>query len=210
VTEAIRLRAVKARVAIEAGALRGRSLLEQIDAVPFRDRDAWIDELLGFDDPPADVALPRGSVPYLPCGVDEIVAMVCEVPVGADDVLVDLGAGVGRVLILAHLLTGARAVGIEIQEHLVVEARARCEALGIRGVTFEHANAAEIDLEGTVFFLYAPFNGEMLTAVLRRIEAVARRRPIVVAAVGVELDGVPWLHARETSCISLMIYETRP
>jgi len=32
---------------------------------------------------------------------------------------VDLGAGVGRVVMLAHLLTGARAHGIEVQKELV-------------------------------------------------------------------------------------------
>jgi len=208
VNDAIRLRAATARAAIEAGTLRGSALLAEILAVPFGERDAWIDELLGFAALPADAELPRGSVPYLPCSVEEIVTMVREVPVGADDILVDLGSGVGRVVILAHLLTGARAVGIEIQEHLVAEARARCHALGVHGVSFEHANAAEIELDGTVFFLYAPFNGEMLTAVIRRIEAVARRRPIIVAAVGVELDSVPWLSARTTSCVSLMLYDS--
>lgn len=204
----LRQRAHNARAAIEAGTLRGAALGEEILAIPFGDRDAWIDELIGFDALPADAPLPRGSVPYLPASVEEILTMVREVPVSADDVLVDLGSGVGRVLILAHLMTGARAVGIEIQEHLVAEARARCKALCIRGVTFDHANAAEIDLDGGVFFLYAPFNGEMLTAVLRQLQAVAQRRPIIVAAVGVELEGVPWLRARKTSCVSLMIYES--
>ncbi len=207
--DAIRLRAVRARAEVEAGTLRGDELLAQILAVPFLDRDAWIDELLGFAAPQPDAPLPRGSVPYLPCGIDEIVTMVREAPLRADDLFVDLGSGVGRVVLLAHLLTKARAHGIEIQDHLVAQARARCEAMRIHDVSFTHANATEIELEGSIFFLYAPFNGEMLTAVTRRLEEVARQRPIIVAAVGVELDSVPWLRARETSCISLMLYDSR-
>jgi SAM-dependent methyltransferase len=178
-------------------------------SVPYLERDAWIDELLGFPVPPADVALPRGSVPYLPCGVDEILAMVQDVPVGADDELVDLGSGLGRVLVLAHLLSGARARGVEIQEHLVRSARARCAELGIAAVSFVHADAAELELDGSICFLHAPFNGDMLARVLGRLEAVARRRRIVVCTVGLEFHDVAWLQPRTTTSRSLMLYDSR-
>jgi hypothetical protein len=186
--------------------LRGAQLLELLRSVPFTDRDAWTDELLGIEPPPPDMPLPRGAVPYLPCGVDEIVTAVLEAPVGADDVLVDIGAGLGRVVILAHLLSGARAHGIEIQVPLVEQARARAVELQLPHVTFAHADAASSDVDGSVFFVYAPCNGEMLDRVLDRLAAVARRRRIVVAAVGVELD-VPWLRARPTSSVALTLYD---
>lgn len=194
----------------ESGGLRGKALLSRILSVPFRDRDAWVNELLGFDDATAtpDVPdLPRESVPYLPCGVDEILGMSSEVPLGPDDELVDLGSGLGRVVILAHLLTGARAKGIEIQRPLVEKARSRARALGL-DVSFTHANAADEELDGSVFFLYAPFSGRTLRGVIARVEAVARRRPVVVCAVGLELRDVPWLAARTTSCAALSIYDS--
>jgi precorrin-6B methylase 2 len=181
-------------------------LVEQLQAIPFLERDRFVDELFGFEPPPADIALPRGAVPYLQCGVDEILTMVLEAPLGAGDQLVDVGSGLGRVVMLGHLLSGARAHGIEIQDHLVQRARAHAAALGLP-VTFEHANAAEIELDGSRFFLYAPCNGDMLTALLARIEAVAQRRRIVVAAVDLELD-VSWLRARKTSSVSLMLYDS--
>ncbi len=208
--DSLRIRARTARAEIESGGLRGHRLLALLLSIPFLDRDAWTDELLGIDPPPPDVPdLPRGSVPYLPSGVEEILAVVREVPIGPDDHLVDLGSGLGRVLILAHLLTGARASGVELQEPLVDSARARCAALALPDIAFVQANAAEIGLDGSVFFLYAPFNGQMLTRVLRRLEDVARRRSIVVCAVGLEFRGVPWLRPRHTSCVSLMLYESR-
>lgn len=200
--------ATSLRAEIASGALRGARLLSQLRAVPFTGRDAWVDELLGVEPPPPDVALPPGAVPYLPCGVDEIVAAVVEAPLRAHDELVDIGSGLGRVAILAHLLSGARCHGIELQAHLVAAAQERCAALELSEVSFVEGDAASTALEGGVFFLYAPCNGAMLAAVLERLLEVARRRPIVVAAVGVELHE-PWLVARETSLPALTLYDSR-
>lgn len=205
--ESLRSGARAARAAIESGALRGPALLALIRAVPYIDRDEWVDEALGLSPPPPDVNLPRGAVPYLPCGVDEILATVCEVPIGPGDELVDLGSGLGRVAILVHLLSGATASGIEIQSHLVAAARVRSAELGVP-VSFVHGSAGEAALDGTIFFLYVPFSGEMLARVVARLEKVARHKAIVVCAAGLDLD-VPWLVPRATSSPSLTIYESR-
>jgi SAM-dependent methyltransferase len=209
VNDSLRLQARTARARIDSGELRGAALLELLLSIPARDRDLWIDEALGFDPPPPDVPdLPRGAVPYLPCGAHEIVAMVLEAPVRQEDEVVDLGSGVGRAAILAHLLSGARVSGVEIQEPLVRYARAKCAELALPDVAFVHADAAEISLDGSIFVLYAPFNGTMLRAVVRGLEQVARRRPIIVCAVGLELRDVPWLRPRTTSCASLAVYDS--
>ena len=203
------IRAHAARAEIAAGALRGTPLVGLLRAIPVVDRDAWVDVALGIEEPPPDEPdLPRGAVPYLPCGVDEILTMVLEVPLRARDDLVDLGSGLGRVSILAHLLSGARARGVEIQEPLVRRASALCARLRLADVTFMQADAAETALDGTVFFFYAPFNGSMLARVLERVEEVARRRRIVVGAVGLEFREVPWLVARKTSSVSLTLYDS--
>ncbi len=201
--EELHTRAGKARL------LRGAALLEELLTVPFVDRDAFVDALLGIDEVPDDAKdLPRESVPYLPCGVEEILAMVREAPLTAADQFVDLGSGVGRVAMLAHLLTGARASGIELQPQLVELARKRCSGLGLSEVTFRVGDVTTTDLDGSVFFLYAPFSGEMLARALDRIEAVARRRRIVVCAAGLELDRA-WLAPRRTSSLSLTLYDPR-
>ena len=204
----LRVQARKARAEIVSGALRGPALLERVLAVPLRDRDAWLDEILRIEGIPSDIDLPRGAAPYLPSGVDDIVAMVRDVPVRPDDRLVDLGSGLGRVVILAHLLSGVPACGVELQAHLVHSARERCAELALPGVSFVHANAAEVVPAGSIFFLYAPFSGEMLARVLSRLEGIARDRPIVVCAVALELHGASWLTPRKTSSRSLMLYES--
>lgn len=206
VDDALYRRARTARAGIESGALRGPALVDQLTRVPFRDRDVWIDEALGIAPPPPDIPeLPRGSVPYLPCGVDEILALVREVPLGTRDTLVDLGSGLGRVVILAHLLSGVRAHGIELQEPLVRAARSRADELGLDAVTFTHGSVADdaVPLAGTVFFLYAPCNGAMLARVLERLAAVAPRP--IVCAVDVEVT-LPWPTSQRISA-GLTIYE---
>lgn len=184
--------------------LRGAALVDQILARPVAERDAWCDELLGLGELPPDGELPRGAVPYVPCGVAEILAMVQDAPVREDDLLVDIGAGLGRVLMLAHLITGARGHGIEIQGALVEAGRVRCAGYPIE---LTHANAADIALDGSRFFLYAPCNGELLERVIARIHEVALRGPIVIGCVGLELD-VPWLKARASTSPALTLYES--
>ena len=207
--DALRHGALRARAEIVSGRLRGEALLALLLEVPPFDRDAWVDALLGIEDLPEDVPdLPRGAVLYLPCGVDEILATLRELRIRPGDHFVDLGSGLGRVSILFHLLSGVRASGIEIQGPLVESARLRCAALGLTGVSFVHANAADLELDGSHFFLYAPFNGELLERVLARLEDVARERPVVVCAVGTELHGVRWLRARRTLSVVVTIYDS--
>jgi len=188
--------------------LRGLALADLIRDVSPDDRDTFVDELLGFDHIPSDSALPRGGTPYLPCGVEEIVRMVREVPLRATDTFADLGSGVGRVAILAHLLSGARSGGIEVQRPLVGVARDRVEALRLPEVTFVLGNVVEVDLDASVFFLYSPFGGDMLRAVLLKLEALGRTRPIVVCTVDMELHA-PWLVARKSRSLALTIYDAK-
>jgi hypothetical protein len=207
VDDSLRLGARSAGAALAAGGLRGAALRGLLDAVPPRDRDVWVDELLGLDPPPPDAPdLPRGSVPYLPCGVAEILACIDEVPIGPGDELVDLGAGLGRVAMLVHLLSGARCRGVEIQAPLVDAARARCAALAIDAVSFVCADAAQVELDGSVFFLYAPFGGDTLVRVMRSLERIAQRRRIIVCAVDCEL-AAPWLSPRASSSAALVLYD---
>src|SRR5688500_18197151 len=83
--------------------------------IPARDRDEWLDLLWDIDEIPADeLDLPRGCVPYLPCAVATVLDAVRLASVTCDDVFVDVGSGAGRAALLAHLVTGAGCVGLEI------------------------------------------------------------------------------------------------
>lgn len=189
--------------------LRGDALRDALLAVSPEDRDAWVDRLLGLGEPPEDSRLPDGGVPYLPAGVDEILSAIREVPITRQDTLVDLGSGLGRVVMLTHLLTGCRAHGIEVQPALVEQANACARRLQLREVTFEQADASTAELDGSVFFLYAPFNGALLKQVLARLEQLARRRSFRVCTVDLSLDQVRWLRGLPADNLALGVYVSR-
>jgi SAM-dependent methyltransferase len=166
-------------------------------SVPAKDRDAWLDCVLGLDSIPNDgPELPRGCVPYLPCPVDSVLRVLDLAEVQASDTFVDVGSGVGRAAALAHLVTGAQAIGIEIQPALVHAARALATRInGLRFIPIEGdaallAGRLEI---ASVFFLYCPFSGERLEKVLDGIEPVARTRQIRVCSVDLPIPARPWL-----------------
>src|SRR6478609_7951101 len=142
--------------------------------VPAGERDAWVDRVLGLDDlPPDGPALPAGGVPYLPCSVEVLLRVVDEAPVRSSDVFVDVGAGPGRAIALVHLLTGAGAVGLEIQPELVDAAHGLMARLGLSRVRCVQGDAAIVAAQvvvGSVFFFYCPFSGARLAKVLDDLE----------------------------------------
>jgi SAM-dependent methyltransferase len=137
------------------------------------------------------------------------VRALIEAPVRVDDVVIDLGAGLGKVVLLAHLLTGATTRGIELQPALVERAREAARRLGA-SARFTHADVRDADLDdGTVFFLYLPFTGPALTRVLQRLHAIAKRRAIVVCSLGLDLDReASWLVRRPIDSFWLALYDS--
>ncbi|MEN9936590.1 MAG: hypothetical protein RLZZ387_3169 [Chloroflexota bacterium] len=113
------------------------------------------------------------------------------------DVLYDIGSGLGHVPILVHLLTGARARGVEVEAAYCEAATARTADLGLTGVAFVNTDARAADyVEGTVFYMYTPFTGAILRDVLERLREEARRRPIRLLAYGPcagEVSRLTWL-----------------
>jgi hypothetical protein len=199
------------RERVRRGGLRGAELIGWLAGHPPAARDAAIETLFGIAQPPATPAvLGESRMPYMPSAIAPIVRAVLDVPITRDDVFVDLGAGLGKVAMAVHLLTGARARGVELQPRLVAAASAQASALNLAGVSFIESDALDADLEdATVIFLYLPFTGDVLAGVLQRIEAVARRRQLVLCALGLDLRGADWIAPRPTEEFWLSIYDTR-
>ena len=202
------------RARIQQGGLRGAELVQWLAALPPAERDRALERLLDIDRPPLDTSCPGDDlIGYIPSGVAAIARAVFEVPVQPEDLFVDVGAGAGKVAMTAHLLTGARCLGLEIQPELVARASDAALRLGLRDVSFRQADARTDDLgDGTVMYLYLPFTGPAMATVLDRIRAVALRHPIVVCALGFELRrvDVDWLAARPTDSFWLTIYDSVP
>jgi hypothetical protein len=182
--------------------------------VPAGERDAWVDRVLGLGDLPADgPALPAGGVPYLPCPVDLLLRVVDEAPVRSTDVVVDVGAGPGRAIALVHLLTGAGAIGVEVQPELARAAYALTTRLGlsrVRCIEGDAAAAAAFTAVGSVFFFYCPFSGARLAKVLDDLEPIARARPLRICCVHLPLPERSWLTRQPGPDGPLEIYRSTP
>jgi len=183
-----------------------------LNDIPPAQRDAWVDRLWDIDEiPDDDPDLPRGCVPYLPCPVATVVNAVHQARVTAADVFVDIGSGTGRTAFLAHVLTGAACIGIEIQPALVRAAAARAAWLNLDRTRFIEGDAADwvrFVPTGTVFFLYCPFSGERLRRCLGALEDVARTRCIRICSVDLPPLDRPWLVPLPSSSADLHVYQS--
>lgn len=136
--------------------------------------------------------------------------MIERAAIGSADVFVDLGSGVGRATALVHLLTGAAAIGIEIQPELVRTARelARPRSPRVSSIVGDAAELAGQVATGSVFFLYCPFGGDRLDRALAGLEAIARARPIRVCCVDVPPLACAWLAAEPAGSARVDIYRS--
>jgi len=205
--------ALAARARVVAGALPPAEFRRRLLAVPAPQRDTWLDLVLGIDGVPEDSAeLPRGCVPYLPCSVDVLLRMIEAAGVGERDVFVDVGAGLGRSLLLTHLLTRATALGIEVQSHLARAARALAAGLNLSRCSIDDGDASALTgslAGGSVFFLYCPFSGQRLETLLDALESVASSREIRICTVDLPLPPRSWLTRRELPWGDLAMYRSR-
>ncbi|MEI7444636.1 MAG: hypothetical protein WCK28_07085 [Burkholderiales bacterium] len=97
------------------------------------------------DEVPQPEKQPIMAGPYVP-SPDTVVSQMLEMAgVGADDMLIDLGSGDGRIVLTAATLRGARGLGVEIQEKLVIASN---EAAARAGVA-DRARFARQDLFAT-------------------------------------------------------------
>lgn len=103
----------------------------------------------------------------------------------AEDVLVDIGSGLGHVPLLASICTEAHCIGIEVEPAYVACARNAARLLHLKNVGFVQQDARTFDFStGTVFYLYTPFTGAMLRDVLTLLRSQAKRRQIRICTFG--------------------------
>lgn len=171
---------------IEAYAGREASSRRSLDEPGYDNFDLFINGLLLSQSIPAETkAREPEMVYYQQTPVRVIFELVKKAQLTAEDVFYDLGSGLGQVPILVNLLSGAAARGIEFEPAYCDYAH-RCAAdLNLSRVTFIQADARTADYsDGTVFFMYTPFEGTLLQAVLARLREEAQRRTIRLFTYG--------------------------
>ncbi|MEK9156301.1 MAG: hypothetical protein AAB360_03320 [Patescibacteria group bacterium] len=176
---------IKAIVAKHPESLRTLIPLLQSSALPIDDRE--LDEVFGFDfnraahGNPLDLIGQFGheQFTYEATPYDYIREFLRTTKPAAQDVIYDLGAGLGRVLTYCSLATEAKCIGIEI----VPERVAR--QLKISNLHYLCGNVLDFDLScGTIFFLFNSFHPETLIKVTKRLKKIARDKKISIAAWG--------------------------
>lgn len=180
-----------------------RKHLQQFASAPPRglaydDLDDLLAGVFQFE-PPVDEprALDPDSVFYQPTPARHIFHLVTAAPITKTDTLIDLGSGLGHVPLLASICTGATAIGIELDPAWNASATRCANALNLRRVSFLTQNAREADLSsGTIFYLYTPFTGTTLSAVLDSLHKQSSLRPIRICTFGpctISVSDQPWL-----------------
>ena len=133
--------------------------------------------------------------------VSAVLELVDRVPLTPGDRFVDIGSGLGQVVLLVHLLTGVETIGLEVVPAYVERARDEVERLGYDGVSFREGDARSADLcGGTVYFLFSPFKGQMLRTVLSRLRHEACTRRLTICSFGPcteQIAAESWLTLQE-------------
>ncbi len=141
---------------------------------------------------------------------------VDQVPLTSGDVFYDLGAGLGHVAILVRLMTQAVVRGVEIETSYCRHAQSCAEELGLSDLRFISDDARDVDYtDGTVFFMYTPFTGKLLEAVLATLANRARQHAITLCTYGactLDVARQPWLqlrHPEAEQALALGVFESR-
>jgi hypothetical protein len=150
----------------------------------------WLDEvasgILALAEPDAETTAPDAEmVFYQPTPARHVFDLLDRAALDEEDVLVDLGSGLGHVVLLTAIFCAARSVGIEWQPAYVDTARRSAADLNLSRATFVHSDVRSADLSsGTVFYLYTPFTGAILRDVLAALRKESTRRAIRLCTFG--------------------------
>jgi SAM-dependent methyltransferase len=159
---------------------------------------------LGDLDPEAIGPNLEHATHYEPTPVSEFETLIAHVPFAVESAtFVDIGSGMGRVVLLAARLPFRQVIGLEISRALHEVARdnlARVDASGFvcRDVRLVCGDAAAFRFPRgpLVAYLYNPFDASVLATVLERLTAPPSRSLAIVYHTPVEratLDAHPGL-----------------
>jgi SAM-dependent methyltransferase len=135
------------------------------------------------------------DVPYVPTPpvvVDEMLRMA---GVTANDYVMDLGCGDGRIVIDAAKKFGARGIGIDLDEELLADANANAQAAGVTDrVSFARQDLFKMDLsQATVITMY------LLPSVNRRLKPELLKLKPGTRIVSHDFDLEDWVPDRKAT-----------
>jgi SAM-dependent methyltransferase len=121
--------------------------------------------------------------------------------------LVDLGSGLGKVVLLAALLTGAEAVGVELDPRLVAHATEVAACLGLARAHFLQGDMRDTPLpRADVYYLFIPLRSS--ADVVALLAPIAQERAIRVFSQPLDERRVPFLRPSGAASYWLTMYES--
>jgi len=121
---------------------------------------------------------------YDPSPVSALRKLFRKIEITKEDVWVDVGAGKGRTLLIASVAGFKKVVGIEFSAELCDICRQNIEKFRRKKKTMSpveviNKDATEVnpDKEYTVFFLFNPFDAEIMTAWMDKVKESFRNFP---------------------------------
>jgi SAM-dependent methyltransferase len=196
---------------IRAGTVDRAALVARLVEAPAEVRNHLAEEILDIAypaTPDLDSPPPAAGVLDAPSGVSEIFFAVERSGLGAAGTFVDLGSGAGKVVLLAAILTGATAIGLETDPRLLSEARRAAAWLGLDRARFVAGDIRNAPLPAAdVYYMHIPFAGS--ADVVARLEAIAATRKIRLFSQALDLARFPWLTRQGAGSYWLEMYEGR-
>jgi hypothetical protein len=189
----------KLRANIRSGHYTGAELRRQLaeyagcnpterdqDDIGYDSLDAFLSGLLLIKGTPGETRERQPEmVFYQPTPARVVLELIDRASLKKEDVFYDVGSGLGQVSILVNLLSEVRAKGVEFEPAYCDYARRCAKELNLSRVEFINADAREVDYsDGTVFFMYTPFEGRLLQEVLEKLQTESRKRKIRVCTYG--------------------------
>jgi SAM-dependent methyltransferase len=175
-----------------AGNVRERGALTTLQVAWSVVEDAWFDRRFGTetartvytDQLESHLANRDHSTRHKATKARPLQTLLRELPLPAGSTFVDIGCGKGKVLLLAAQHPFARVVGIEFSPSLCEQARRNIEIFRRQVRLRAPVEVIEADVtqhvfggDENVFFLYNPFDGEILEAFLKNLAGSLASHP---------------------------------
>jgi hypothetical protein len=157
-----------------------------VNKVGYDNLDAFINGILAYNIVP-EPTLSRAPemVFYQQTPMRVILELMDLAQLEPDNVFFDIGSGLGQIGLLVNLISQATTYGIEYEPAYCNYAKVCASALNLLNVHFINMDARKADYsQGTVFFLYTPFEGSMLNDVLSILKTASPNRSIRIFTYG--------------------------